>query len=81
MEWVSASRCESRRLAGSNRDVGTLYFFSFFFLDLHIFIYILAKFSLCVIFIRSGKLVYISEFDLLIRTYTKWLYKEQFRCY
>ena len=79
VQWIEC-RTPDSGADGSNHGVGR-YFFLFiekFTEYLQTFIYILARLSLCVI-LSSQVNACISEFDLLLSTYSKWLYNDQFR--
>ena len=58
-----------------------LFFFFLDFQNMYIFLFIFSLSFLYVFFLSDKVHSCISEFDLLLRTYTKWLYKEQFWCY
>ena len=83
VQWIECRTPDSGADC-SNHGVGR-YFFLFiekFTEYLQTFIYILARLSLCVICIFYSQVnACISEFDLLLSTYSKWLYNDQFRPY
>ena len=79
MDRVSDSRFRGRRFESRRRQILFLFIekFTEYF---QTFIYILARLSLCVICICQVN-VCISEFDLLLSTYSKWLYNDKFTPY
>ena len=79
VDRVSDSRFKGRRFESRCRQILFLFIekFTEYF---QIFIYILARLSLCVICICQVNAC-ISEFDLLLSTYSKWLYNDQFPPY
>ena len=82
VQWIECRPPDSGA-DGSNHGVGR-YFFLFiekFTEYIQTFIYILTSLSLCVICISSQVNACISEFYLLLSTYSKWLYNDQFRPY
>ena len=81
VQWIEC-RTPDSGAGGSSHGVGR-YFFLFtekFTECFQTFIYILARLSLCVICICQVNAC-ISEFGLLLSTYSKWLYNDQFPPY
>ena len=79
MDRASDSRFRGRRFESRRQQILFL-FIEKFTEYLETFIYILARLSLWVI-LSSQVNACISEFDLLLSTYSKWLYNDQFRPY
>ena len=79
MDRASDSRFRGRRFESRRRQILFL-FIEKFTEYLQTFIYILARLSVWVI-LSSQVNACISEFDLLLSTYSKWLYNDQFRPY
>ena len=81
VQWIER-RTPDSGADGSNHGVGRYFFFIYreVYRISSDFIYILARLSLWVI-LSSQVNACISEFDLLLSTYSKWLYTDQFRPY
>ena len=79
MDRVSDSRFKGRRFESRRRQILFL-FIEKFTKYFQTFIYILAGLSLCVICICQVNAC-ISQFDLLLSTYSKWQYNDQFPPY
>ena len=79
VDRVSDSGFRGRRFESRRRQILFL-FIEKFTEYVQTFIYILARLSLCV-FVSSQVNACISEFDLLLSTYSKCLYNDQFRPY
>ena len=77
VQWIER-RTPDSGADGSNH--GVRFYLEKFTEYLQTFIYILARLSLWVI-LSSQVNACISEFDLLLSTYSKWLYNDQFRPY
>ena len=77
VQWIECRTPESGA-DSSNHGIGRYFFLSIekFTEYVQTFIYILARLSLC-----SQVNTCISEFDLLLSTYSKWLFNDQFRPY
>ena len=78
VDSVSASRF---RADGSNHSVGSYFFIFIEKFTEYFLLFIFSLSFLYVFFLSSQENACISEFDLLLSTYSKWLYNDQFRSY
>ena len=81
VQWIERRPPDSGAY-GSNHGVGR-YFFLFIekFTDIFRLLFIFSLSFRYVFFVSSQENACISEFDLLLSTYSKWLYNDQFRSY
>ena len=86
VQWIECRPPDSGA-DGSNRGVGRLFFLfiekftEYFLLNIFRLLFIFSLSFLYVFFVSSQENACISEFDLLLSTYSKWLYNDQFRSY
>ena len=77
---VSASRFRGRQFESRRRQF-LFYFYREVYRIFSGFLFIFSLSFLYVFFVSSQENACISEFDLLLSTYSKWLYNDQFRSY